>query len=796
MKFSEAWLREWVNPPISAEQLVAQLTMAGLEVDSIEPAAAPLPGVVVGKVLSVEKHPDADKLTVCRVDAGQKDALQIVCGAKNVRAGIAVPTALAGARLPNGMEIKKAKLRGVESSGMLCSAVELGLADASNGLLELADDAVPGTSITDYLQLDDRCIEVDLTPNRADCLSVAGIAREVGVLNKIEVTPPPIATVAASIDDSLVVDIDAPQACPRYIGRVIRGIDARAATPLWMRERLRRSGVRSISAVVDVTNYVLLELGQPMHAFDLKKLHGGIRVRYANSGERIELLDGQTITLDSDTLVIADHKHALALAGIMGGLASAVGDTTDAVFLESAFFAPRAIAGRARKHGLHTDSSHRFERGVDPQLARIAMERATALLLEIVGGQAGPVIEAAVESKLPARRFVTLRAARLEQMLGIAISPREVTDILQRLGMEVGQEGDHWLVRPPSFRFDIAIEADLIEEVARVHGYNELPKTRPVGRLVPAARPAPVQRSANIRQTLVNRGYHEAITYSFISPQAQAMFAPGARTITLANPIADDMSEMRASLWPGLLQALAYNQNRQQGRVRFFEIGLKYSMQGSDIKEEKYVAGLASGARFAEQWGMDRAANPDVDFYDVKGDLDALLQSSEHPASFHFEAAEHPALQPGRTARIVSQQHGAVGWLGDLHPANARALGLDGRVVLFELRENVLGRESAARFIELSKFPAIRRDLAFIVDQKTESGALRETIVESAEGALVDLQLFDVFHMKGVDSGKKSLAFGLTLQEFSRTLTDREADSLIKRVVAEVSRKHNAKLRD
>lgn len=796
MKFSLAWLREWVDPGISTEQLIAQLTMAGLEVDGVEPAGPASAGVVVGRVLAVERHPDADKLTVCRVDVGAPEPLQIVCGAANVRAGILVPAALTGACLPNGMAITKAKLRGVESSGMLCSAVELGLADTSAGLLELPDDAVPGTSLVDYLRLDDQCIEVDLTPNRADCLSVAGIAREVGVLNRVAVTPPVITPVAAAINASLPVDIEAPQACPRYVGRVIKNVDARAVTPMWLRERLRRSGVRSISAVVDVTNYVLLELGQPMHAFDLGRLAGGIRVRYARAGETLALLDGQTITLDDNALVIADHQQAHALAGIMGGAASAVTEHTGTIFLESAFFAPDVIAGRARKHGLHTDSSHRFERGVDPGLARLAIERATALLLAIVGGQAGPVVEAVIDSELPARPPVTLRASRLEQVLGVAIAAHDVTDMLRRLGMDVREHGGQWTVTPPGFRFDIAIEADLIEEVARIYGYNRLPQTPLTGRLTLVPRAEAARRPAAIRQVLVERGYHEAITYSFVNAPLQAAFGAGAVPVALANPISDDMSEMRASLWPGLVQALLYNQNRQQGRIRLFEVGLKYSLQGNEVTEEKFVSGVVSGSRHAEQWGMDRAANPDVDFYDAKADVEALIALSGRAGDFRFEAAAHQALQPGRAARIVSAVDGEVGWVGDVHPALARRLGLVGRAVLFELKTGALGRQSAARFSELSKFPAIRRDLAFIVDARTAAGALQDTIANTAGTVLADLQLFDVFHMKGVDSGKKSLAFGLTVQEFSRTLTDREVDSLMEQIVAAVSGKHNAKLRD
>ena len=797
MKFSEAWLREWVNPAVTTEQLVEQLTMAGLEVDNVTSVAPNLSGIVVGEVLSVAKHPDADKLTVCGVSIGTKETLQIVCGAPNVRTGMFAPVAVVGARMPGGREIKRAKLRGVESSGMLCSASELGLAENSAGLMELPHDGTPGTPLKDYLLLDDHSIEVDLTPNRSDCLSVAGIAREVGVLNHCDLTRPAIKPVASTIDTVFDVDIEAPQACPRYIGRVIMGVNPKATAPLWMQERLRRSGLRSISAIVDVTNYVLLELGQPMHAFDLKKLTGGIRVRYARTGEKIELLDGQAITLDSETLVIADHKQARAMAGIMGGLDSAVTDSTDTIFLESAYFTPDVIAGRARHYGLHTDSSHRFERGVDPELARVATERATALLLEIVGGKAGPVIEAVIESELPKRQVISLRAARLERVLGTSIPGQQVSDSLQRLGMSVEDQGDAWQVTPPGFRFDIAIEADLIEEVARIYGYNRLPNTRPTGDLAIVSPPPHYDVNRRIRGLLVDRGYCEAVTYSFVDPRLQKQFAPDTPAIALANPISEDMSEMRTSLWPGLVQAVVYNLNRQQSRARLFECGLKYIRQDKDIKEIKYVAGITCGSRFPEQWGVDRKRNGAVDFYDVKADVEALLAlSGAGKDDFRFEAAKHPALQPGRTARIVHASEGEVGWLGDLHPAIAGGLGIAGQPVVFELREAVLRRASEARFTELSKFPAIRRDLAFIVSSETEAQAVQKTISQAAGGALAELQLFDVFRLKGVDSGKKSLAFGLTVQEFSRTLTDREVDALIDGVIKEVSEKHNAKLRD
>ena len=650
MKFSEQWLREWVNPDISTTDLAEQLTMAGLEVDAIEPVAPYFNNIVVGEVLSVEPHPDADRLRVCQVNTGGAGPLSIVCGAANVATGVRVPVAMVGAKLPGGINIKKSKLRGVASEGMLCSAKELGLAESAEGLLIFPADAEPGRDVRDYLLLNDVSLELGLTPNRGDCLSVAGIAREVGVINSLAPHGPEISPVAALIDEQFPVEVSVPEACPRYVARIVRDVDMTASTPVWMRERLRRSGLRSINAVVDITNYVLLELGQPMHAFDLDKLSGGIRVRMAQAGERLCLLDGQEITLDETTLVIADHEVPVAMAGIMGGAASAVSDSTRHLLLESAFFAPAAMAGRARRYGLHTDSSHRFERGVDPEMARRAMERATALLAEIASAKPGPVIEILSSAHQPQPVGIALRMTRMERVLGIYIPRPQASNILKRLGMEVKDEGDCWQVTPPTFRFDIRIEADLIEEIARIHGYSRLPSRRPSTPAIMRRRSETEIEVAHIRRRLVERGYQEAITYSFVDPRLQQALDPEQTPLVLANPISSDMAVMRTSLWPGLMQALLYNYNRQQDRIRLFEIGTRFRRQGQQVREEVVVAGVVMGSLIPEQWAE---AERETDFFDVKKDVEALLAMTDRPQDYLFNATQHAALHPGQSAVIT-----------------------------------------------------------------------------------------------------------------------------------------------
>ncbi len=793
MKFSEQWLREWVDPPVDTAGLCEQLTMAGLEVESVTPAAPLFEGVVVGRVLSVAAHPSAERLRLCQVDVGSGRPLSVVCGAANVRAGLLAPTACDGARLPDGTRIRPTRLRGELSEGMLCSAAELGLAEQADGLLELPDDATVGQDIRACLGLDDRIIELSLTPNRSDCLSVGGIAREVGVLNACPVSAVDTAAIPPACEAVFPVTVTAPRACPRYLGRVIRNVNPAAAAPLWMRERLRRSGLRSIHPVVDVTNYVMLELGQPMHAFDLDRLEQGIEVRQARPGESLRLLDGQAVTLDEDVLVIADASGPLAMAGIMGGAASGVGGQTRNLFLESAFFSPEAIAGRARRHGLHTDSSHRFERGVDPALAHRAMERATALLLEIVGGEPGPVVDVTAGEYLPVRKAVTLRARRLERLLGMQVPPQRVRDIFQRLGCAVETVEAGWRVTPPSARFDIAIEADLIEEVARIHGYQNLPVVRPRASLAIEGDEAAHRARRRASRLLVDRGYREAITYSFIDPALQRLFDPDQAPVALSNPLSSDLAVMRTSLWPGLVQALIHNLHRQQKRVRLFEIGMKYIKQDNEIKENLVVSGALTGSLWPEQWG---AVERPVDFYDVKGDVEALLRCGGSSEVRFSAGPAHPALHPGQSAALLDGKGACQGWLGVLHPRLAQALALEQDVLVFELSSHIIGGGGIPVFRELSRFPAVRRDLAVIVAEEVPAGEVLECVRSAAGPLLRQLQLFDVYRGKGIVSGKKSIALGLTLQDFSRTLTDDEVEALIQRVLAHLEDRLGATLRD
>ncbi|KPJ96828.1 MAG: phenylalanyl-tRNA synthetase [Gammaproteobacteria bacterium SG8_15] len=791
MKLSEQWLREWVPVSLDTMALAEQLTMAGLEVDSIEPVAAMPAKVVVGKVLEVEQHPDADRLRICKVDVGRTRPLTIVCGAGNAAPNIKVPTALVGAELPNGLKIKPTEIRGQKSSGMLCAAAELGLEESSEGLLILDSRAPVGTEIAEYLGLDDNSIEVDLTPNRSDCLSVAGIAREVSALTGTRLKAPKIAPIRATGKARLPVRIQAKSDCPRYVGRVIEGIDANASTPFWLKEKLRRSGIRAIHPVVDVTNYVMLELGQPMHGFDLGKVDGAIVVRLAKDGETLTLLDGTEITPGKGTLLIADKTRPLALAGIMGGSESGVSDSTTEIFLESAFFRPGAIAGKARSLGLHTDSSHRFERGVDPMLQRQAIERATALLLAIVGGKAGPVVEDIAKDKLPKVNLIPLRHARIERILGIKITAGRVETMLKRLGMTVTKQAGGWRVRPPSYRFDILREVDLIEEVARVNGYHNLPVRRPAAGLSPHPFPEALIQESRMRLVMVDRDYQEVVTYSFIDPQLQSLVDPEASTVTLANPISADMATMRSSLWPGLIQALVYNRNRQQDRVRLFELGKTFARHGKTTVENSVIAGIAMGPALSKQWAAEAR---ELDFFDTKGDLEALIDLTGSVDEFRFEAASHPALHSGQCAQIYRNKE-KIGWIGALHPELLARLDIDKTAYVFQVELKSLKSGKMPRFDPISKYPAIRRDLAVIVDEQVTSQAIIDCIKEAAGELLVNLELFDEYRGEGIDSGRKSLALGLTLQDSSRTLKDKAVDAILDRVVGALSSELAAQLR-
>ncbi len=791
MKVSQRWLRDWVDLAVSSADLAAQLTMAGLEVDSVEPAAPAFDRIVVGRVVDLIPHPNADRLRVATVDVGQAEPLQIVCGAPNVAVGMYAPTALIGAVLPGDFTIKKSKLRGVESLGMLCSAKELGLAESSDGLLPLPADSTPGQSVRQLLDLDDSLIEIELTPNRGDCLSMEGIAREAATQYRRDFTPLPVAEIPAALSDVFPVALLDPADCPRYIGRVIRGVDPTAETPLWMKERLRRAGVRSLGPLVDVTNYVMLELGQPMHAFDLNRLNGGIEVRRARPGEKLELLNGVVVEPDSETLLIADHQGPLALAGIMGGEISSCTEATRDVFLESAFFAPASIAGRARRYGLQTDSSYRFERGVDPQLQRRAAERATQLLIAMAGGQPGPLIEAVSTEHVPVKPVIRLRPERIHKLLGMTVDGAEVEEILRRLGMAISSEGNHWLIMPPSSRFDLTLEEDLIEEIARIYGYGQVPSNRPLTRL--AMTPQPEGRVAldRFRTVLVQRGFQEAITYSFVDPAIQRLLDPNREPLALANPISADLAVMRTSLWPGLLKALVHNQKRQQARVRLFEHGLIFVPAEAGLLQEAWIGGVIVGAALPEQWGAPART---ADFFDLKADVEALLALSGEPEAFAFVAAAHPALHPGQSARIERAGE-PVGWLGALHPRVARALDVEGDSFVFELRLANLQLARTPAFRELSRFPASRRDLAIIVDETVTSGAIQSCIRQHGGELLREVRLFDVYRGKGVPEGRKSLALGLILQDLSHNLTDSVVDEVVSGIITGLAERFGATLR-
>jgi phenylalanyl-tRNA synthetase beta chain len=794
MKFSEKWLREWVNPSMTTDELGHQLTMAGLEVDAVEPVAAVFNGVVVGRVLKVEPHPDADKLRVCTVDVGSASAepLQIVCGAANVHEGMVAPTAMIGAKLPGDFNIKQSKLRGVVSMGMLCSASELGLAESSSGLMPLPSDAPVGSDFRQYLGLDDVTIELGLTPNRGDCLSLAGIAREVGVICRQAVNSPALAVVAPTIDASFPVKVTASSDCPRYLGRIIRGVDQSQKSPLWMQERLRRSGLRSLGAVVDVTNYVLLELGQPMHAFDLYQLKGGINVRKASKGEKLMLLNEDEVELNESTLLIADDAGPLAIAGVMGGNMSAVSDTTTDIFLESAFFTPLAIAGQARSYALHTDSSHRFERGVDPEGCRNAMERATQLLIEICGGEVAPIIEVSSKAELPQAATIKLRISRVEKLLGMQLKSADVVTIFKQLGFAVNGTGDELSVTVPTFRFDLTLEVDLIEEIGRIIGYDALPISMISSAAAPALIPeAHISRNV-LRNALVERGYQEAITYSFVDPAVEKVLNPTLNAYTLANPISADLSVMRTTLWSGLLSALKHNVNRQQARVRFFETGKRFIKRGDELIQEDVIAGVIFGSTQPEQWG---AASRAVDFFDLKGDVESLLLLTGELSRYEFATSSPDSLHPGQSARILMDGE-EIGLLGLIHPKVAEQLDIPLRTYLFEIALKPLQNGIISHFSPLSKYPALRRDLAFIVDEHVAANELISAIRRSAPPFMRNLKLFDLYQGEHIDSGRKSLALGLTLQEETRTLTDPEVEDAINKIVNHLRDEFGATLRD
>lgn len=790
MKFSENWLRTFVNPHCSSEQLAQALTMAGLEVESIEPVAAVFDKVVVAEVCALEPHPSADRLKICQVKVAlQADLLQIVCGASNVSIGMKVPCALVGANLPNGLQIKLAKLRGVDSSGMLCSAKELGLAVDSDGLLELPSDAPIGEDFRNYYLLNDRVFTLSLTPNRADCLSVVGVAREVAAITATElIAPTPIPEVSIKIPDTLAVNIAASEACPLYCGRVIKGINLKTKIPLWMTHRLERGGIRSINPVVDITNYVLLETGQPLHAFDLVKVDGAIQVRYAESGEKITLLNNSNVELKENMLVIADDHKPLALAGIMGGLDSSVTDSTQNIFLESAFFTPSVISGKSFQLGFTSDSAYRFERGVDFAATQAQIERATYLIQSICGGQAGPLI-AVKQHSLPTRSAVKVRSARIQRVLGIKLDTPQIGTYFKRLGFEFSLIDDYFNVTPPSYRFDLAIEEDFIEELARIYGYDQIPANyphAPMAMLRATEKSRPIEQ---IKQLLVNRDYQEVINYAFVDADWEVDFAANHTPIKLINPIASQMSVMRSSLIGGLIANLQFNLNRKQARVRLFEIGRCFSRSKEiDCQQTEKLAGLVYGDIAAEQWGTPARS---ADFYDIKGDIENLCGAS----TMLFEKISHPALHPGKSAQIVVSDQ-SIGWLGELHPNWQKKYELQKNTLLFEINLEYLLPQTIHQTKELYKFPPVRRDIAIIVENSISVHALLTAMHAEKSPTVFDITLFDIYRGKGMDNNKKSLAFRILLQDTEKTLTDTEVDSEVLKLIKVLENKFSATLRN
>jgi phenylalanyl-tRNA synthetase beta chain len=764
--------------------------MAGLEVDAVTALAEGLSGVVVAEIVAAQQHPDADKLKVCSVNTGS-DTVQIVCGAPNAEVGLKVPLAQPGAKLPGGVKIKKAKLRGVESQGMLCSAAELTLSEDHDGLLALASDAPVGTDIKEYLNLDDRLIEIGLTPNRADCLSVLGVARDLAVVVDLPFNGEASAPVAPALDETLPVTVLSPEKCPRYLGRVIRDVDINRPTPLFMVERLRRSGIRSIDPVVDITNYVMLEIGQPLHAFNLEALEGGIVVREAQPNEALTLLDGQSREMTAGTLMIADEVKPLAMAGIMGGEGSGVDQQTRHLFLEAAFFTPELMAGRARQYGLHTDASHRYERGVDPELPYRAIERATTLLMEWVGGKPGPITDISATEHLPARAGVTLRASAIKAMLGIEVPADEVTRILKGLGFEVvvDSAADEWCCTAPSWRFDMGLEADLIEEIARIFGYDNIPTLPVEGASQAGVNSEAMASLADIRHRLVSRGFNEAITFSFVSPDAQALFDPDSVPVALKNPISSDLAVMRTSLLPGLAGAAAHNIKRQITRVRFFETGLRFLPEASDLAQTPTLALILCGARAPEGWSTQ---SDSVDFFDLKGEIEALLAAAAKPVT--FRSAVRAGLHDGQTAEVVLGDS-VIGVMGRLHPTAASELDLPDKTFVAELDLAEVLQRAMPDYHDISRYPEVRRDLAVVLDKQVAASAAVDLVKAAAGEYLADVVVFDLYEGEGVAENEKSLAMGLTFRDQSRTLTDEEVSNALAQVIDSLTEKLGARLR-
>ncbi len=802
MKITVGWLKQFVHVEADVAGLAQHLTLAGLEIESVEPVAPPFRGVVVGEVLETSRHPDADKLSVCQVTTDGRNRLQIICGASNVRAGLKVAVAMVGAELPNGVQIKRAKLRGLDSEGMLCSARELGLGALNDGILELPPELALHQNLRVALDLDDTVLEVKATPNRGDCMSVFGIARDYSAAQLRRYLHYSVPAVAAASDARQAVHIADAAACPLFAGRIIRGVQPGVAAAPWLRERLRRIGINSISAIVDVTNYVMCELGQPLHAYDLARLEGTLTVRSALAGETITLLDEKTHVLDPQFTVVADASGPIGLAGIMGGRGTAISATTVDVFLEAAHWVPAAIAGRARRLGLFTDAAQRFERGVDPTLPARAIERATALLVEMTGGIPGPVTlttpdltvdaTAADEAAEPATEWVKLRRARLTRLLGVSVPDIEAHAILSAISGQVEVTTEGWRIRPPPHRFDLRIEADLIEEVARLRGFERIAESAAMTPQSAGRADETHVGNERVLVAMIDRGYQEVITYSFVDPEMQRALFPTQAALALQNPLSTELSEMRVSLWPGLLQACRDNLRRQQSRVRLFEIGKRFELRGGELAEIDTLSGVAIGARLPEQWGSPVASS---DFFDIKADIDAVFALTGDADAVRFDAAVRPCLHPGRCAHIL-RGGTPVGWLGELHPQHVRAWGLPTAPLLFEIDVALAFNVKSLKFNKISKFPSVRRDLAIVVDEAVPLALVRENVNVSASGLLSELRVFDVYRGPSIELGRKSIALGLILQDSSRTLTDVDADAVVTSVVARLRDVLSATIRD
>lgn len=780
MKISEAWLRTWVDPKLSTQEIANQLTMLGLEIDSISQAASEFSGVIVAKVLETTKHPEADKLTLCMVDNGQ-ETIQVVCGASNVRANLKVALATIGAVLPNDFKIKKSKLRGEVSNGMLCSASELGIEEQSSGIIELPEDAPIGVDLREYLKLNDSIFDIDLTPNRADCFSVVGVARELAAKNDLDLVHQSTPQVSTTIQDCLKVTIQAPEACPKYLGRIIKNINPNAETPIWLKERLRRSGLRSLHPVVDVLNYVMLEYGQPMHAFDLQKINSAITVRYAKQSEKLTLLNSQEIILDNDCLVIADSDKALALAGIMGGEDTSVTSNTTDIFLESAFFTPAKIINKARRFGLSTDASQRFERGVDPALADQALEYAASLIQQITNGVAGPVIESIYNEFIPKQAKIEFNPAKVAKLIGVDIHSDLMLNILKKLGMSVTILEDTWLVTPPSCRFDIAVEVDLIEEIARVYGFDKIKSIMPTAQIKSGKICQNQSLMAHATQYFANRGYYETISYSFICPEIQELFYPGVTSQKLVNPISPELAVMRVGMWPGLVASMIHNIYRQQSAIKFIETGVLFKENSgtTEISEEAVIAGLISGNYGDLNWSEQTGK---FDFYDLKGDIEALY-ASFNIKNINFVKTSHPALHPGKAAQIIVNNKN-IGIIGALHPSLMDAFELTNEVILFELALDSLLNKQPTIFQAISKYPQTRRDLSLLVDDNVTADCLKNITLQTVpQEYLKSFDIFDVYTGQGIPAGKKSIALSMVLQDDNSTLIDEKINEIMDKLI-------------